>query len=571
MRSHASDVVLRLIGEISPDLTILPSASFYELHIPRYKVTVRAPHHTAMPEPHQDVQVPPVTTLSAMFTDILPNGYEDLNIHFVPRLCIYMMLEGRSQGVPDTVDAVLHYGRGCDSPVVLGVAFGTLLCITLLTAGHRYQGNSEHSSVRGRQDIANRPDGQGLPSSSSHVAVPRWDNNGKRTAAEAGFDGGHHDRGKTARVYEWQCPYAVKYPGVRQFKKCGTFTEWRTYREHLVVRKHRRRDQCTNCGELFKEDDKWDVHTRLRECQSKNPEEFESVFGFVTRVQDNAIRALKQQGKRPTKSDPELCGDVWEILFPGESCTVWPYSINFNAYAGGANSHTILGNEDFLEEVSNMEGMKYVPEELRGQLAWRCYLTAQSYLNDAGRQAPVAGRIGDDIVHFQHSTASSSGVQAPQISAAIMRDSAGPNTPLVSSHTASYPGNWETDPSLTGASSLLSHYLQGSVGHSEAAWTEAQLGKSVGSDPNSFDIDPFLLQMEDPQPPKPISPTQISPRPPIISMERPSVPGEHQEGMPVHWGPSQGHYPSLEGIPHDGYPTWINYHLPPGGENAEQD
>lgn len=261
--------------------------------------------------------------------------------------------------------------------------------------------------------------------------------NGKRNAGIDGIrsDAQHHGRIKLQRTGEqdgdnlsgsstklFRCHFSIYFPHLRH--KCSVFKDWRRLREHMLVRSHSSRDQCQYCGKIFVNEDEWVEHTRAQQCRTIPREEFES-FPYLTRDQDTRIRGLGVQGKSYDKSSEEIWRDVWEILFEGKRCTVWPFSKDVLNSEPRTEStidiRTFFRDENLQDEISNIQGMENVPQSCRGDLALQSYSlierwaqtqSAQAYVNVSGRRDSSAEKPLDNFV--PQNPLCSSGVQVLQ-------------------------------------------------------------------------------------------------------------------------------------------------------------
>lgn len=295
------------------------------------------------------------------------------------------------------------------------------------------------------QDNMNRLHMQGDPALSSLAGISRRNTNGKRHTGDDGSDGEDNDRVKLQRIAEHSdrplpCPFAIRYHETKGFQGCTTKNGWKLLREHLLTRTHRPRDQCPTCGTCFDDDDGWKEHTRGRKCQEPS-KEFVPLM-CMNKFQESQIRKLTRQGTRRHLSDEELWREVWEILFKGQSCTIWPYS---------KGVHT----DDLQTRIEHLQGMELVPAEDRVELAMRCYneverwkqaRSAQGYVNAAVRQPAVAEHVEDFAVQFQPTMQSFPGVQAPQMPVSNSKNSLGIS--LLGSHFPDEHSAFSFDPQL---------------------------------------------------------------------------------------------------------------------------
>lgn len=363
------------------------------------------------------------------------------------------------------------------TPILLASLFLFALRLTLLLAQHGNQTDREHgnsgcgpgSSADARQDNARRPPAAGVQGTTSSFsksagAGSRRHLNRKRPAGDGDSDNEDDDRGKRQETGPGQpedpeeykrripCPFSVRYPQNHKFQNCGTFEHWGRLREHLIStkRKHRPRDQCQICGNIYWDTAAWQAHTRARKCR-KPSKPFEKVI-CVAEDQARSIKGLAKQGKKIEKPIEAMCRDVWDILFQGVRCTAWPYR---NDHFEGEHAddligetHVLLGDQELVETVSDLPGMENVPPEERGRLAARCFAVVTRRLQALKDREPV------DSTKGQPNTPACSGLQPTR--------SPDPNSPYSTARVDFFPnnsprtGSWELyrrDPSEAGPSS----------------------------------------------------------------------------------------------------------------------
>lgn len=185
----------------------------------------------------------------------------------------------------------------------------------------RPEHDKDSAATRGRDPISSHVSVQ--PPSTIRLPAASRQNVGDKRPGDDGSDAEGNDRGKRPRVHEQDskarprvcCPFKVYYPDDPKYERCGTYSSWARLREHLLDRKHRPRDRCATCGEIFFDDIAWDLHTSARLCES-SPRELERPF-WVERHQAESIRGLSTQGRK-TRSIEEMNHDVCLILFGSE-------------------------------------------------------------------------------------------------------------------------------------------------------------------------------------------------------------------------------------------------------------
>lgn len=143
-------------------------------------------------------------------------------------------------------------------------------------------------------------------------------------SGDDGSDAEDNDRGKRPRLTVQEdskptvrCPFKAHDPENREFEKCGLFTEWTRLREHLLMRKHKPRDRCPTCGEIYDDDVEWNKHTSERKCQPSS-RAFERP-SWIDKDQAAKIRDLSTRGRKNERSIEEMYREVCLILFGSES------------------------------------------------------------------------------------------------------------------------------------------------------------------------------------------------------------------------------------------------------------
>lgn len=118
-----------------------------------------------------------------------------------------------------------------------------------------------------------------------------------------------------------RCPFKVHSPEYPEFERCGSFYEWSRFREHLLDRKHRTREMCPTCGEVFWDDIKYDEHTTATACEVNSRPEVGRRH-FLSRHEDFLIRQLtgtvKGHRRTPSPSLEDLYRTVYSILFEND-------------------------------------------------------------------------------------------------------------------------------------------------------------------------------------------------------------------------------------------------------------
>lgn len=484
------------------------------------------------------------------------------------------MLQGQCQSLVGATDATRI--AALTWFVVASVIF--LKMTPPLTTVYSHLTHHEHhntSVVDVQEDNADRHHTRRDSALPSLSAFSRSNSNGKRHAGGNESGGENEDRVKFQRISEQPnklgqnirelpCPFHIQFPHRHDFKKCGTWKTWKAFREHLVSRTHRPQEQCPECGKRF-DCEKWDVHTRARECQKKSLEEIETLI-CMTRDQETKIRALVTQGKKK-KPFEELWRDVWDILFEGESCTTWPYSNDVNDSRYGTQSITdpctLLGDQSFLKTVSTLPGIQNVPEKDRGGLAIRCWAevqrwmqsqSVQNHVDAAGRQVPVAESARDNDAEGPRSLPSSSEAQASQMSTsnsfqqeADMADMLGVMWP----DSRLFDG--EGVHSQAGRSSSPSQYLPDPSGIIETVSADSNNEASVHNFYSQLPcVDPTVLANPNPQPTEPSSSNHNSSQLSRMAPGLPSSPVKHQDNMTTLSESSQSQYFGRDGCTNDG-------------------
>lgn len=119
------------------------------------------------------------------------------------------------------------------------------------------------------------------------------------------------------------CPFRVKYPHAYEVSTCGGFSSWKSLREHLLERRHKPRDQCPRCGQVFLDDIELGEHFSV--CQAVPTKVLESPI-HVQREMVSPIRNLQRRGHRARPIE-DLYSDLWTILFGNDTHvpdrTVW--------------------------------------------------------------------------------------------------------------------------------------------------------------------------------------------------------------------------------------------------------
>lgn len=163
-----------------------------------------------------------------------------------------------------------------------------------------------------------------------------------------------------------RCSFKNHDPNNPEYEKCGLYTSWSRLREHLLVRKHKPRDRCTTCGDIFTDDDGWDQHTSARTCKW-SPKSLEVPF-WVERDQATSIRNLSTQGRKNHQSIDEMYREVYVILFGrdnGPARSVWAhptiYPHSQHTVDLGIHHHRQEPRETLRRTIRDALGMRDVP------------------------------------------------------------------------------------------------------------------------------------------------------------------------------------------------------------------
>lgn len=450
--------------------------------------------------------------------------------------------------------------------------------MTMVTAGDSTLTCQEHHNrfvVGVQKEGAARTHTQTDPAPSALNAVTQRSTTEKRHAPEDGLNGEEEDRGKLQRLGEQPdefcrqlpCHFSVRYRNNLAFKKCGPFKDWKSLREHLIIRRHRPREQCQNCGDFF-DSDKWEQHTRARACQ-KRQEPFGPPIS-MDGAQERAIRCLGSQGTKSKLSLQETWYEVWEILFPGVHCTFRPFSKvarqSWHTDESNLDSRAITGHGRLESYILGLPEMEALPENSRLNLAtslatkfhhiferWKQIQDDPKSIDTPGIQSSMAEHPGDNFEQLQQSFSSESGVPASQTSISDRRHSLDITRPLSG---ASFPDSYLLgEERADSQTDLLSSHYQcraASVHHFDAASARPQLRDPLyyNFDASSSSINPALFRGNDPTPtPSILLSMDSSCQLPLVSEGLPSSPVEHHGNRTApeehSWGPSLNYDSSM--------------------------
>lgn len=261
---------------------------------------------------------------------------------------------------------------------------------------------------------------QGNPTSSFALMQPasalqdtagrRRNIDGKRPGDDGSDAEDNNDRGKRPRVVSDNhtklsvvCPFRARDPNNPKYFTCGVFHTWSRLREHLLDRKHKPRDRCPICGQIFTDGVEWDLHTSARACE-RSPQPLESPF-WVERHQAASIRDLSRRG-RSTGSMEEMYREVWAILFGSESGpdhTAWAHPTWSSSPRGDLGvDHGRQERWDILKRTTGtLLGMQNVPRDDSMQRVIDCILfyhrQQREHTHDVvSSQEPEAGEAAAD-------------------------------------------------------------------------------------------------------------------------------------------------------------------------------
>ncbi|KAG6358184.1 hypothetical protein INS49_014068 [Diaporthe citri] len=325
-------------------------------------------------------------------------------------------------------------------------------------------------------------------------------NVGRKRPGDDGSDAEENNRGKRPRLVSRKgskarvrCPFKDHDPDNPEYEKCGRFSEWSRLREHLLDRKHKPRDRCPTCGEIFTDDVAWDLHTSVLRTCKPSPKALDRPF-WVDRHQAAEIRELSTRGRKNEGSLEEMYRKVCLILFGSESAPDRAAS-GHPIWAPHAQHTDDLGVDHRRQEpwnilkrtICSLLGVQNVPEDDSMQ---RVIDSVRSYLGYPKEQAGGAaveehlGNNGAVIEDWMPSAAPSQG-QAPGISE---RDR--------------YPPGGSDGHLEHSLSNLSTHLSEGAGNPSPPGSLDPDQASSVGHnlDKLGYDseyIDPVLLQRSD--------------------------------------------------------------------------
>lgn len=128
----------------------------------------------------------------------------------------------------------------------------------------------------------------------------------------------------TSRRPELACPF--KAHDSTETVECAGFSDWKSLREHLVMRKHKPTPHCPTCGMLFHGPtgaEERDTHIQAANCEPSISSA--SSQAVVTGDQERQIRQLQTRGMEPERANVHRWYEIWDILFPGEERPASPF------------------------------------------------------------------------------------------------------------------------------------------------------------------------------------------------------------------------------------------------------
>lgn len=448
----------------------------------------------------------------------------------------------------------------------------------MVTAGDSTLACQEHqnrSVVGVQKEGAARSHTQTDPAPSALNAVTQRSTNEKRHAPDDESNGEEEDREKLQQLGEQPdefcrqlpCHFSIRYPNHPAFKRCGPFKDWKSLREHLIIRKHRPREQCQNCREFF-EGDKWEQHTRARACP-KRQESFEPSIS-MDGAQERAIRCLGSQGTKRKLSLHEIWHEVWKILFPGVRCRSRPFSKavreSWHTDESNIDSRAITGHGRLEGDILSLPEMEALPENIRLNFAtslatklhhlfkrWKQTQDDPEYISTPGIQSSTAEQPGENIEQLEQSFSLPSGVPASQTSRSNRRHSLDTNPLMGASSPNSYSLGGRKADSQTDLLSSPYQFRAASVHHFDAASAGPQFREPLYNfDAGSSCINPALLRRNSPAPTLSILLSgDNSSQLPLVSEGLPSSHMEHHGNRMAleehNWGPYLNHDDSMNG------------------------
>lgn len=267
-----------------------------------------------------------------------------------------------------------------------------------------------------------------------------------------------------------RCPFKDHDPDNPEYEKCGTFCEWCRLREHLLDRKHKPRDRCPTCGEIFTNDVEWDLHTSVVRTCKPSPKALEKP-SWVERDQAAEIRKLSTRGRKNEGSIEDMYGKVCLILFGSESAPdraasghpIWAPHVQHTDDLG--IDHRRQESWNILKQATgSLLGMQNVPGDDSMQKVVDCvlsYLESPREQTHVQSQEPEAGEAAVDdnlggneaVIEDSMPPAAPPQGQVPGISEPDRRPTGGPNSQLEHSisNLSSYHSEGAGNPSPPGS------------------------------------------------------------------------------------------------------------------------